>query len=607
MKKLQQNHFILISISLVLFFSINSALSQTNKTTVIISRVKIEGAKAVSKKEIKERIGTGFPSIKPWVKRPEFDEEILKEDMIRIKRLYANHGYYDAKAEYELKYNEEKNRVEITIKIKEGKPVILTELNLNIQGEISKDIRKKIRDSVPLKVNKIFSPIKYQKTKGVISDILSNNGYPKASIEGDALVNRREKWAKVRLRVNSGPLYRFGSTRIEGNDGVETSVIRREVTYKEGEIYSTTKLDETRARIFQLGLFRSVVIDMNFNEDTKTVDAVIRVKEIKLGSIKAGVGFGTEDLLRGQIIWTQRNFFGGGRKLTTSGKFSFLTQGIEAIFTQPYIIGSGSELTGNFNLRRDDLPSFTSKNIIGAVGVRKKFGKALSTFGFFNVQTSSLSDISSATEEFIERNNFFLTFFSTGIERNTTNSILNPTRGTVATINLESSFEALGSNVSYLLGTIELKGYKEFFEDVILAKRITLGVIQPFGGTGTFDIPIFKRFFAGGSTSMRGFPFQKLGPLDENKDPIGGNSLLLGSLEARFPIYRKFGGVVFLDYGNVYSKEFDFKLDEIKYAVGTGLRYNTLIGPLRVDIGYALNPEPGIGRFQFFLSIGHAF
>jgi outer membrane translocation and assembly module TamA len=65
--------------------------------------------------------------------------------------------------------------------------------------------------------------------------------------------------------------------------------------------------------------------------------------------------------------------------------------------------------------------------------------------------------------------------------------------------------------------------------------------------------------------------------------------------------------VVFLDYGNVYSEEFDFKLGEIKYAVGTGLRYNTLIGPLRVDFGYALNPDPGIGRFQFFLSIGQAF
>ncbi|NIS08618.1 MAG: BamA/TamA family outer membrane protein, partial [Candidatus Dadabacteria bacterium] len=115
------------------------------------------------------------------------------------------------------------------------------------------------------------------------------------------------------------------------------------------------------------------------------------------------------------------------------------------------------------------------------------------------------------------------------------------------------------------------------------------------------------RFFTGGSTTMRGFPFQELGPLDGSGDPVGGNTLLLGNLEARYPIYKKLGGVVFLDYGNVFPDEFDFKIDDIKYAVGTGLRFDTIVGPLRVDFGYTLNPEPNIDRFQFFLSIGHAF
>ena len=106
---------------------------------------------------------------------------------------------------------------------------------------------------------------------------------------------------------------------------------------------------------------------------------------------------------------------------------------------------------------------------------------------------------------------------------------------------------------------------------------------------------------------MRGFPFQKLGPLDANEDPIGGNSLLVGNFEIRFPIYKDLGGVVFFDYGNVYKDEFDYKLDQLKYAPGAGLRYNTIIGPVRFDFGYALNPEPGIRRYQFFFSIGQAF
>jgi outer membrane protein insertion porin family/translocation and assembly module TamA len=359
-------------------------------------------------------------------------------------------------------------------------------------------------------------------------------------------------------------------------------------------------------RIFQLGLFRSVVIDTNFDDDKETVDTVITVAERKLGTVKIGVGYGTEDLFRGQIIWTQRNLFGGGRSLDVAGKFSFLTQRAEAVFTQPYIIGGGSDFKETFSLYRDDFPSFTSENMINSAKVSKSFGGIYNAFGSFNLQVSQLSDLSDATREFIERDDFFLTFFDFGIARNTTDNILNPKRGTVAAANLESSFRTLGSDVNYIKALVELRGYQELSK-VVLAKRFSLGVIQPYGSSGTFDVPIFKRFFAGGSTTMRGFPFQELGPLDDNEDPVGGNSFLLGSLEIRFPIYKDFGGVVFLDYGNVYQKEFDFKLDEIKYAIGTGLRYNTLVGPLRVDLGYTLNPEPGIGRFQLFLSIGQAF
>jgi outer membrane translocation and assembly module TamA len=193
-----------------------------------------------------------------------------------------------------------------------------------------------------------------------------------------------------------------------------------------------------------------------------------------------------------------------------------------------------------------------------------------------------------------------------GIERSTLDDKINPTRGTSMNFILESSLNFLGSDENYIKQVFEFKGFREF-KGIIFAKRFTVGLIEPFGKTDTLDVPIFKRFFAGGSTSMRGYPFQKLGPLASNEDPIGGDTLLLGSFEGRFPVYKKLGGVVFLDYGNVYQDEFDFKLDEIKYAIGTGLRYDTLIGPLRLDFGYALNPEPNIDRFQFFLSIGHAF
>lgn len=602
-----QGAYLFLILPLAIFFLVNSVLGETDQTTVRISKVKVKGTRAVSIKEIKGRIATEFPSLNPFAKKPEFDEEALKEDMIRIQRLYADHGYYDTEADYKLKYNREKNMVEITIEIKEGKPIILKDLNIDIQGELSKDIRKKILDSVPLKVNKTFSPIDYQATKGIISSILADNGYPKSDIEGQALVNRVEKWAKVSFKVNPGVLYRFGSVNVEGNEKVATNIIKREVTFKKGDIYSTRKINDTQARIFQLDLFGSVLINTNFDEEQKIANLNIKVKERKPGTVKIGVGFGSLDLARGQVFLTQRNLFGGGRRLEVTGKASFITQRLQTSVIQPYIIGKASELFWNLNFIRDTLPAFSDLMFLTTTGVRKRFGGVFNASGSFNVQLTRLSGVPGEISDFtVPRGNFFLTFFNSGIERNTTDNILNPTRGTIATFSLEPSFKALGSDVNYIKSTLGLSGYKKLF-NVVFASRILVGVIEPFGVTGTFDIPIFKRFFAGGPTSVRGFPFQRLGPLDKSGDPIGGNSLLEGSFETRFPIYKDFGGVVFFDYGNVYSKAFDYKLSELKYSPGVGLRYNTLIGPIRADVGYALNPEPGIRRIQFWFGIGQAF
>ncbi|MGH7799487.1 MAG: outer membrane protein assembly factor BamA [Thermodesulfobacteriota bacterium] len=606
MEKFQGTFITCFLVVIAITLSLNPARCETNNQIVRISKIKIKGAENVSIKEIKEKIGTEFPSIRPWAKDPDFDEEILKDDMVRIQRLYADHGYYDANAEYKLKYNDKKDRVEISIKIVEGKPVILKDLNIDFLEDLNEDVKEDILDTLPIKVDKTFSSIKYQQAKLVISAILSNNGYPNPVIEGEAIVNRKEKWAKVSFKVSPGLLYRFGSITSEGNEKVESYVITREAAFKKGDIYSTKKLDDTQSRIFQLGLFSSVLIDTDLNDETATASIKVKVRERKLGEVKVGAGFGTEDLFRGQIIWSKRNFLGGGRRLSISASASFITQRFLVSLIQPYIIGGGSELAGSINFERDDFPGFEAGSIVGTVGVRKRFSQVFNAFGSFNIQASRLSDVSNETELFIERNNYFLTFFNFGIVRNTTDNILNPTRGTVALFVLEPSFKTLGSQVNYIKGTVQLIGYKELL-NVVFAKSITVGFIQPFGGDGTFDVPIFKRFFAGGSTSMRGFPFQKLGPLDANEDPIGGNSLLVGNFEIRFPIYKDFGGVVFFDYGNVYKDEFDYRLDQLKYAPGAGLRYNTIIGPVRFDFGYALNPEPGIRSYQFFFSIGQAF
>ncbi len=585
-------------------FSNSIIYSQDKNENVFISKIKISGSEIISKNEIKKNIATNFPSIFPWKKKPLFDEEIFNDDIKRIKALYHNKGFYDVEIDHYFKYRD--NYVEIFVIIEQGAPVITREIKLEINNTLLENEKDKILKELPLKEDEYFSSEKYQESKNFIKRYFSNIGYPKVSVKGEALVNKREKWAHVIIKIDTGDIYHFGKILVDGNKSVKKKIIEREILYKTDKQFSYDDIDKTRLKIFRLGFFKSVVIDIIFNDTLRIVDTLIRVEEKKFGSIKAGIGFGTEDLLRGQLIWDQRNIFGGGRKLEVAGKYSDLTQRLSAKFTQPYFLDKDSKFISTVLLNRDDLPSYTSENLSFTNKVEKKYTNYRVSLSH-TLQYSDVSDLSSATKEFINKEDYFLSYLYVDIEKNTTTDIFNPKKGSIISLSLEASFSFLGSDEDYLKNIFEFKHYRKLFDDVVFAKRFLVGVIQPLGNTETLDVPIFKRFFAGGSTTMRGFPYLELGPLDDNDDPVGGNSIILGSLELRFPIYKKLGGVAFLDYGNVFPEEYDFKIDDIKYAVGTGLRVDTIVGPLRIDLGYTLNPEPNIDRFQFFLSVGHAF
>jgi outer membrane translocation and assembly module TamA len=170
---------------------------------------------------------------------------------------------------------------------------------------------------------------------------------------------------------------------------------------------------------------------------------------------------------------------------------------------------------------------------------------------------------------------------------------------------LDNSSTALLSDASFVKLLLEARHYQPLWWEMILATRLQVGGIESYGSTET--IPFNVRFFAGGPGSVRGFGLNRLGPLDAEGNPLGGNSLLVGSIELRFPVTGDLGGVVFLDAGNVFPGSFTYRLNDLRYAVGPGIRYNTPIGPIRVDFGVIVNRRPGdnFGRLDF--SIGQAF
>ncbi len=152
---------------------------------------------------------------------------------------------------------------------------------------------------------------------------------------------------------------------------------------------------------------------------------------------------------------------------------------------------------------------------------------------------------------------------------------------------------------------LEARHYLPLSQHLLLATRLKVGDIEPYGAST--EVPFNVRFFAGGAGSVRGFELNRLGPLNTDGDPIGGMSLMEGSAELRFPLFGDLGAVLFLDFGNVFHSSFTYRLGDLRYAVGPGLRYNTPVGPLRLDVGVIVDRRPGEGFGRIEFSIGQAF
>ncbi len=178
----------------------------------------------------------------------------------------------------------------------------------------------------------------------------------------------------------------------------------------------------------------------------------------------------------------------------------------------------------------------------------------------------------------------------------------NPEKGIFAAFNYKINGTSIDADYPYNKLLVDVRRYSKFSR-AVLAYRIKIGGIVP-NNPDSF-IPQEERFYSGGSISVRGWYRSELGPLDENQDPLGGNSLLEGSLEARLPLQGSFSWAIFLDAGNVWETSYTYKLDEIRYSLGTGLRFSTPIGPVRLDAAWPIDEVEKSAKI--FIDVGHAF
>jgi len=384
--------------------------------------------------------------------------------------------------------------------------------------------------------------------------------------------------------------------------------------------------------------FANIEPDVPEGQQPEIVPTKVTVTEGKPRRVNFGVGYGSEERARGSIDWRHVNFFGGARTLQFIGQASRLDRGVRVNFKQPAVFGPRYGLLLSGQLWHNDEPAYTLDTNGGSVTIERLlarrgpysqraptttlFVKYTNEYERYTVSDEARNDptfrddlIALGLDPETGAGRGLLSALAFDVSRgNGANQQVAARNGYVLNAHFEQAGQFLQGDFNYRETILEARGYLSLGHRALFAARVRGGSIDGFGHQDA-NVPFFKRYFLGGATSLRGWGRFEVSPLTPEGNPEGGATLIESSAEFRIPVWRELSAVAFADAGNVWTNPWDFNLNDLRYDIGPGLRYNTPVGALRLDVGFQLNPIPGLlvngaeqpRPFRVHFSIGQAF
>lgn len=621
--------------------AIRPARAQTVETpepSPFINKVLFEGNEGISDKDLKRRMRTKAPAFYNIFRKPRLDSAVLNRDIAQLEGYYHAAGFYEASVTLgRLEYSDDSTFVDVVISVNEGKPTLVESVEFSDNSLID---HEELRKGLLLHPGEPYNSSYLYTDSYTLQRKYFDRGYLGVSIRES--VDVQEYRVTVRFDIDPGTQIKIRGMEITGNVRTKTGVIEKEIAFESGDICRLSKLVETQRNLYETGLFTVVDINPeNLDPLDRTVDISIRVRERKAAYIEGGFGVG--NILGSRIFagWGTRNLVGRGLGLQLKVEYGYdLFEG-EAIefdkfqfrnnfwrydveYFQRYVFGLKALMAVDAFVEKDA----TVENIdVRRIGVQLLSRRPL---GRYTDMLIGLSD------EFIRRSAFGeledegeVRFITGSLSDDRRDFILNPQTGTYRFARLKLAGGILGGDADFYTASASAQWYWRLLRGDVFAVRVRAGYADYYGQSER--VPIEDRFFAGGANSVRGYENNSLGPKLVSPTtgeyvPTGGTVLLLTNAELRFniPILSKINisGSAFFDGGNVwdgasgirwdhfrlFKKDSDVELEDYRYGIGLGIRYNTPIGPIRLDYGLPLKVETDVSdKGLFYLALGQTF
>jgi outer membrane protein insertion porin family len=610
----------------LLLIASRSAAQPADPPPLVVDEFQLIGVEQIDESALRSVLATRAASWLPWRDKTRFEPQVLELDLRRIVAYYGDHGFADARVvSHEVQVDHAHREVDITVRVYEGEPTLIADVALEGFEVLPGDAMASLRARLPTGGSRA---VRATMLAGVelATAALKDEGYAYARV---SIQDQTVEPKRLRLRYTAapGPLAVFGPVEIVGNASVGDNIVQRQLTYRPGDAFSLARVRASQRQLYALELFQFATIDAEEDGQAVRVPTRVTVAEGDHRRLRFSAGWGTEEKLRSEASWRHVNFYGGARVLALHGKWSSLDSGGEVDFTQPYLFDPRLSLTLNGHALYAEELAYRARSEGGIATVtarpseRMRIGVAYThEYTRSEVSNEALSDLTQrdtlialGLDPTTGRQDGVLSSVALAFDHTTTDDLLNPRRGRSVTLQIEQAGTVLPGDFNYTTATADVRGYVPLNDRVVVAGRAHAGAIDPVGGDD--DVPFFKRYFLGGSSSLRGWGRFEVAPLSAAGLPLGGFSLLETSLELRARVWKSLGLVLFGDAGNVWEGPWEYRLSDLRYDAGPGLRYLTPIGPLRADFAYQLNPiprllvdgEPQDRRWRVHFSIGQSF